>query len=473
MKKFVVLFALISWGTIAYSQISFEKNYDGGFNDADEAWSIVQTPDGGYVMSGATWVNDDEWYNFALMKVDEYGNELWYKTYGSGMYSIEVAYSVALVSDGGFILAGGSDGFSESDDFYVVRTDGNGEVIWQKTYGGDNQEYAFSVIQTNDGGFMIAGATNSYGAGSDDFYIVKTDENGEEQWTNTFGTSALEGAYSVKQTADGGYIIAGSSNNYSDGYLVKTDANGQMEWEQMLGGGAVDEFFSVVLTDDGGYVTAGATMSSGAGDYDFWLVKFFANGDEDWERTYGGISKDKCWEVVNTNDGGYLLAGFSETYHQGDEDEGVYLVKTDANGDTLWTASHGDVLNDGAQAVVAADDGGFAAAGYQYVSGQQYNFYLVKTHPDGTVGINEMKSPKDPGMTIFPNPLHTTTTISFPNPGNHPFDLIMTDITGKVVRHLHGLNGDQTKLTRENLKPGIYLLEIRCDKILKGKIAVR
>ena len=200
--------------------------------------------------------------------------EAWNKTFGGTNY--EVAYSVQQTSDGGYILAGpkctlpygvGSDG-------WLVKTDTNGNKQWDKTFGGTGDDLAMSVQQTSDGGYILAGYTDSYGVGYWHFWLVKINSNGNEQWSRTFGGTF---AFSVQETADGGYILAGCTYSYSTGSydfgLVKTDANGNEQWNKTFGGSKEDEAKSVQQTLDGGYILAGYTKSYGAGNSDFWLIK--------------------------------------------------------------------------------------------------------------------------------------------------------------------------------------------------------
>jgi hypothetical protein len=474
MKKLLAVTAFLTIGILAYSQISFDKNFEGGFMDSDESFCVVQTGDGGYAMSGATWTSDDTGYDMTIMKVDETGNHLWTKTYGAGSWNMEIAYGLTETTDGGFMICGGTDGFTgNDDDIWIIRLDENGDSIWSNTFGGSSLEYAHAVIQTNDDGFLIVGSTSSFGQGSDDVYLVKTDENGVEQWSKTYGTPSGDVAYSVQQTTDDGFIVAGSTNGYMDAYIIKTDVNGDSLWTRTFGGGPTDEFFSVKQTTDGGYITAGATMSTGAGNYDLWLMKLGANGEMTWDKTFGGEERDKGWSVVQSDDGGYLIVGSTESYAQAEEDEGVYIVKTNASGDTLWTRSYGSPLNDGAHCAIQTDDGGYAVTGYTYVTGEQYNFYLIKTHGNGTVGTDDrFNHQKTLGLNIYPNPLKTSATIEFPNPENKAYNLTLTNISGKTLRTINHITDNKVKIEKENLPSGIYFIELRGDKIFRDRIIV-
>jgi len=212
-----------------------------------------------------------------------------------------------------------------------VKTNSNGDSLWVKTYGGSADEHAYCVRQTADGGYVVVGTTRSFGVGTptyDNIWLVRTDSNGDTLWTRTYGGSSGETAYSVQQTSDGGYIIAGSTYSFGAGqwdfYLVKTNSLGDMMWTRTYGGSSMEWAYSVQLTSDGGYVVAGSTTSFGAGSRDYYLVKTNSNGDTLWTRTYGGSASDEAYAIQQTSDGGFILAG--ETASAGLMD--FYLVKT-------------------------------------------------------------------------------------------------------------------------------------------------
>ena len=473
MKKLFTLAAFLTIGFLAYTQNTFEKNYDGGGNDSDEARCMVATSDGGYAMAGAAWLNDDVGYEMTIMKTDGDGNWQWTKTYGIGSMNIEVAYGLAETSDGGFIMTGGTDGFSGGDDtdMWVIRTDENGDSLWAKTYGGDGMDYGFSGMQTNDGGFIFAGSTTSFGAGGDDVYLVKTDADGNEQWYKTFGTAMAEGAYHVTQTSDGGYIIAGAANNYMDFYIIKTDASGNEEWSQILGGGATEEAYWVIETDDGGYAVTGGTQSIGAGDYDVWLVVLDNNGNVDWDKTYGGSAKDKGWSVVQTSDGGFFITGYTESFHHSEEDSDMYLIRTDAIGDTLWTKNYGYLGDDGGHCGIQTENGQFVATGYFHTLEEALNFYLVKTNEDGTVGVQNITANEN-SMRVYPNPMRDRATVTFDNPKGESYDLYITDISGKTVRSIKNIQEQKIAINKGELGSGVYFIVMKGVETYRSKLVI-
>ena len=260
---------------------------------------------------------------------------------------------------------------------------------WSKTYGGSGGEHAYSVRQTSDGGYIIAGSTYSFGAGKDDFYLVKTDSQGIEEWSKTYGGSGDEEAYSVRQTSDGGYIIAGYAESFGGGerdfYLVKTDSQGIEEWSKTHGGSCDERAYFTQQTSDGGYIIAGYTESFGAGEDDFYLVKTDCQGIVKWSRTYGGFSNERAYSAQQTSDGGYIIAGYTESFGAGNCD--FYLVKTDSQGKVEWSKTYGESIENWATSVQQTYDGGYIIAGGSANSFENYvdNLYLVKTDPQGAV----------------------------------------------------------------------------------------
>ena len=215
-------------------------------------------------------------------------------------------------------------------DFWLVRTDANGDSLWSRTFGGENDEHGSAFIQTADGGFVIAGGTRSFDAGGGDFWLVRTDANGDSLWSRTFGGEHHEGAHSLIQTADGGFVMAGQTYTFGPGnydfWLVRTDANGDSLWSRTFGGGRDEYSFSLIQTADGGFALAGQTVSFGAGGSDFWLVRTDANGDSLWSCTFGGGDHEWGRSLIQTADGGFALAGYTQSFGAGEED--FWLVKT-------------------------------------------------------------------------------------------------------------------------------------------------
>jgi len=308
---------------------------------------------------------------------------MWNQTYGS--VKEEIAYTVVQTSDGGFVLAGHTTVFDWNGDLLLVKTDSFGKVDWNHTYGGDDWDRASCLVETSDGGYAIAGSTYSYSEGFGDAWLIKTDVDGNVEWNQIYGGSDVERANAVVVTSDGGFALAGYTNSFGAGHydylLIKTDEQGNMEWNQTYGGIDKDISCALIETSDGGYALAGDTISFGAGDHDSWLVKTDLFGNMLWNKTYGQADYDYTYSLVEAHDGGYVLAGISRTEVSAD----FLLIKTDKNGAWEWTRTYEGGYHAGAYSVIKTVDGGYAIAGYSHylVGAAGTEFLLVKTDTQG------------------------------------------------------------------------------------------
>ena len=317
----------------------------------------------------------------------------WNKTYGGTGW--DVANSVIETSDEDYMLAGYTDSYGAGGgDFWLVKTNSAGRMLWNRTYGGQEYDEAQSIIQTVDGGYALAGVTRSYGLGVTDFWLVKTDSNGNHQWNRTYGGAGYDYLFSAIRTGDNGFALVGYTESYGQGgdfWLVKTDSNGIMEWNKIYGGDGREEAHSIVQTGDGGYAIVGETDSTGAGGTDIWWVKTALDGKKQRGETYGGVSADGAYSLVQTSDGGYAIAGFTYSYGVGAPDySNFWLVKIDSSGRQLWDQPFGGLGADSAESLVGIEGGGFALAG----STQLYNvsdpdFWLVTTDSAGNLNWSQ------------------------------------------------------------------------------------
>ncbi len=315
-------------------------------------------------------------------------SQTWTQTYGSP--DNDFAFALATTSDGGYAMVGSTGSKMGSTQGYVwlVKAGADGYELWNRTYGGPENDNAMALVHNSDGGYTIAGSTGSFGAGSSDFWLVRTDADGNELWNRTYGGPEIDLARSLVQTSDGGYAILGITRSFGAGkvdfWLVKTDADGILQWSQTYGGPEDDFALNAVETSDSGYALIGNTVTYGAGGSDFWLIKTDSTGNELWNKTYGGPGSESGLCLVQTIDGGYALTGSTASYGAGDQD--FWLVKTDADGNTLWNKTYGGTENDGAYFLVETSDGGYAVLGTteSYGAGDQ-DFWLVKTDEYGVV----------------------------------------------------------------------------------------
>jgi hypothetical protein len=488
---------------------SFAKTY--GVALWELAYSVQQTSDGGYILASFTYSFGD----IFLIKTDMNGNKIWAKIYGGA--SDDTAFSVQQTSDGGYMLAGVTRSFGAGGyDALLIKTDANGNVQWAKTYGGTSGDYAYSVQQTSDGGYIVVGYTNSFGAGGYDIFLIKTDASGNVQWAKTYGGTGDDRAYSVQQTSDGGYIVAGRTYSFGAGgdiFLIKTDASGNVQWAKTYGGIYWDYAYSVQQTSDGGYIVAGTTWSFGAGSYDIFLIKTDASGNVQWAKTYGGGDYDDASSVQQTSDGGYIVAGYTQSFGAGDYD--IFLIKTDANGNISWAKTYGGTDYDWAYSVQQTSDGGYIVAGYTASFGAFGDIFLIKTDANGNIGscsIVQNASPTvntvSPTVTtpspsvssvsptvysVSPTVTTPTLTVSSPCPlsisefcqpvsgiitpykggikvsGSGEFEVKVYNVSGGVVKSIKGKNVVKLELSR-----GVYFVEVVSGgRVLREKVVIR
>ncbi|MCK4312151.1 MAG: PKD domain-containing protein [Candidatus Cloacimonetes bacterium] len=310
---------------------------------------------------------------------------LWTRTFGGD--GDEEGYYVQQTNDGGFIIVGYTDSFGAGDnDVWLIKTDINGNEIWSETYEGPYQngsrmDVGYSVQQTIDNGYIITGFTSNNWS-SPTIYLLKTTNDGTESWFQTF-ISLWEGrGHSVKQTYDNGYIILGDyqvSTNNRDICLVKTNQSGSETWSQTFGGPNNDYGRSVQQTNDGGYIIAGFTTNN-FGNWDVYLIKTDENGNEVWYKTWGGIDSDFAKSVQQTNDDGYIIVGSTYSFGAGNED--IYLIKTNENGNEVWVKTFGSSGSDSGESVQQTNDGVYIITGHNSEMSNT-GVYLIKTNEDG------------------------------------------------------------------------------------------
>lgn len=341
----------------------------------DIAISVIQTAGGGYFLAGTTRPSSSaSQYDLWLVRTDASGNALWNKTYGK----IDEWCAAVQTDNGGYAIASTTTSFGAGGtDFWLIRIDADGNALWNKTYGGASGDWARYMIRTKDGGYAIVGFTGSWNY---DVLLVKTDSMGNMQWSKNYGGNSFDQAYAVVENIDGSYAIAGFTNSFGAGgrdfWLVKTDSEGNMQWSKTYGGPEDDYLAAMVRTSDNKYLLVGPTHSFGAGNADFWLLKTDADGNMLWNKTYGGTGDEVASSVIQTSDGDYTVAGWTDSFGAGDHD--AWLVETDSEGNMQWNQTYGGTSFDVARSVIQTTDGGYAVAGHtQSSSAGNDDFYLI------------------------------------------------------------------------------------------------
>jgi uncharacterized delta-60 repeat protein len=301
-------------------------------------------------VAGSTYSFGAGNFDFWVLKLNADGTVAWQKTYGGA--SADWGNYIQQTADGGYIVAGYTDSFGAgASDLWILKLNADGTIAWQKTYGGTGADSANAVQQTADGGYIVAGYTNSFGEGRGDFWILKLNADGTIAWQKTYGTAGYEFGFSIQQTSDGGYIVAGNTDssvtgNY-DFWILKLNVDGTAAWQKTYGGTGADSANAVQQTADGGYIITGYTYSFGAGGGDFWILKLNADGTVAWQKAYGGTDNEEAYSIRQTTDSGYIVAGYTDSFDAGGGD--FWVMKLDSNGNITGCSAEGTsnaVVND-------------------------------------------------------------------------------------------------------------------------------
>ncbi|MGB3453998.1 MAG: hypothetical protein WBA59_09225 [Moheibacter sp.] len=400
MRKFLLILAtfLVAIGLSAQVPlIEWEKSLGGSLNE--DAYAMEQTSDNGYILTGWTESNDGDvignsGHKAWVVKLDMNGNIQWQKTYGNPAF-FNIFFSIKQTIDGGYIAGGYSNkpnGTPGDYDYWIVKLDINGNIQWEKFYGSSTSDVLSSVEQTIDGGYVIAGVSSGNNGdvtgnhGGSDYWIVKLNNNGDIQWQKSLGGTENDSANSIQQTIDGGYIVAGTSNSNNgdvtgnhggkDYWIVKLSSSGNIIWQKSLGGTGNDYAYSIQQTIDGGYIVAGESNSNNGdvignhGESDYWIVKLSSSGNIIWQKSLGGSGNDVSYSIEQTQDGGYIVAGESNsnngdvTGNHGGRD--FWIVKLSSSGSIQWQKCLGGSNDELARSIKQSIDGKYITAGYSY-----------------------------------------------------------------------------------------------------------
>ncbi len=483
--------------------IEWQKTIGG--SDYDDARSIVQTSDGGFIVAGATRSNNgmisgnNGISNFLVVKLDSAGIIQWQKCYGGSYF--EYARSVQQTIDGGYIVSGteasidldviGNHGL---EDAWVIKLDSVGIIQWQKCLGGSGYDYGHYLVPASDGGYAgVATSTSSDGDvtghhGNSDYWVFKLDSVSLLQWQKSLGGTDNEDAYAIQQTFDGGYIVAGSSNSTNgdvignhgglDCWIVKLTSLGFIQWKKSLGGTSHELAFGMNQTSDAGCIIAGATMSNDGnvsgnhGMYDAWIVKLDLFGNIQWQKCLGGSNSDYANSIQQTIDGGYIVAGYTlsndsdVTGNHGNED--YWIVKLDPIGNIQWQKCLGGTSNDRASCIQQTNDSGYIISGFSESNNGNvtvnygiWDYWIVKLYPDSVTGINNLQF-TNYDLKVFPNPAKDEITIiGYVFQNNQTAVLKIYNVMGKEVFSQSSINRTSQIVNLKSFNNGVYFLQLQ------------
>jgi uncharacterized repeat protein (TIGR02543 family)/uncharacterized delta-60 repeat protein len=410
MKKILLILMFFSVA-IFFTPLHAQWAVTYGDTGAEFIHDILQTSDGGYIMAGYTSSSGAGGYDFWIVKITSDFQLEWARTYGG--VGNDYARSIQETSDGGYLVAGhagpGSFG-AGNDDAWLIKLDSTGGWDWQRYFGGTDYDYAYSAQEASDGSFFVAGHSTSFNVGVDyDIWVMKLNSDRSVNWQHTSGGTNHDHIRSMTLTSDGGCVVVGNTASFGAGgydiWVLKISSTGTVDWQFTYGGTGTEEGWAVQETSDGGYIVAGDTDSFGAGGFDIWILKLDGGGTPIWQHTYGGTGGDRARAVQETSDGGYIVSGFTNSYGAGGND--AWVLKLNSSGTPEWQYAYGGSLSETAISIRETSEGGYIAGGQtsSYGAGAQ-DFLLLKLYPDGeiepTCGLTETSyvSPFGTGVPV-------------------------------------------------------------------------
>lgn len=453
----ILVVFLYLFSDIITAQTYFQKVFQSSPFD-EEGQDVLPTADGGYLITGYTTNNTINDCDILVIKADALGNELWRKTYGGA--KPDFPYHMLATADGNFFLAGYSYSYGGGDmDILLMKIDPAGTLLWTKTYGGNGNDMGRDIIQTADGNYMIIGSSNSPGLGDQNANLIKIDPSGTILWSKLYGGTSNDYGNCVKQTSDGGYIMIGQTFSFGspggDAYLVKLNSNGDTTWTKQFGGTLNDEGYYITVATDGGYVFLVRDSSNVGQDIDIRMIKTDANGTIVWNKVYGGNKKDTPKMVQNTSDGGYIIGAISRSFGWINPD--MWILKCNSMGDTTWTRHYGGSQNEHCYVVREILDGSYIAIGKTASYSPNFDPIFLKLSPNGsiTVGMKELDMVSE-NVQLYPNP--SEGNIYVESKGYEINKVRITNLLGEQV-YSKELNKDEPiDIEIPDKRSGVYIL---------------
>lgn len=500
MKNSLLFAMLFFKAHIILCQPAFQWQRALGGTGGEDGFSIQQTIDGGYIVAGFATSFDgdvsgghgstDCW----IVKLNADGAIEWQKMYGGT--GTERAAAIQQTSDSGYVFVGrtnSNDGDVSGNhgelDVWVVKLTANGTLVWQKTFGGSEDDEGEAVLETPDGGYIVAGHTESSNGdvndnnGVLDIWVIKLNKTGLIEWEKTYGGSNAEYSYSICISGDNGYIIAGQTksndgdvsgnNGNTDVWVIKISSTGALEWQNAMGGVGIEAAYKIVPTWDEGYILTGVTASGSTGDvmgshglFECWLVKLDNTGEIVWQKPLGGSDNDYGRSVAITDDGSIVVGGVTTSF-DGDVTSNNWLgynwwvIKLSPNGEILWDRVYGGSGIEEMRDLALTTDGGVIITGHTYSNdGDVTGFHggidvwVVKLSADSVSSVFQPAVAAE--LAVYPNPAAERLWLDFPQ-GETSFEVRLTDALGRVLGQQTVSAGEWLDISR--LPAGLYYLD--------------
>ena len=388
MNNFLSI-TLLTLSSFAFGQVSFQKSY--GDSGNEKGYSITELKDSSYAMTGVTTSFSTD-KDIIVVKVDTAGIVLWTRTIRGE--KIDVGRKIMSTNDGGMVIVGSTASFGAGRrDVFLIKLDEEGKTEWAKTYGGPQNEYAFAVTPTVDGGYIIGGETSSFGVEGSDILIFKTDARGNVQWSSAIGGKNVEYAFDVLEHYDG-YLIGFETNTWGMGSkdvgLFKMSKTGEFQWLYTYGGTREDNINGLLTLKDGSIAMTGITASFGYGNLDGFFLKCNKSGELEFARSYGDIGAEVFQGIIKTTDG-YMFCGFSNSFNDQLLAEDLLLVKINEKGRTKWSKTYGGIFMDVGLSMIRSSKGEVIVIGEtkSFSGRSDSDIYLVKNQDNGTLSTCE------------------------------------------------------------------------------------
>lgn len=426
----------------------------GAASDNEYAYDVLQSADSGYIIAGKTYSFGAGWYDAYIVKTDASGNLQWSKTVGGAQN--DAAHSVKQVTDGGFVFGGETQNSGNGTlDFYLFKTDIQGNLLWTKTYGGNGTEYQYGLALSSDGGFSVSGVTGGFGAGSWDILLVKTDSAGSLLWSKTYGTPNPDRAYALANTQDGGYILAGHTNQNNNYWLTlaKTDANGSLLWTKFFDNANLSEANSISECNDGGFIISG---NSGA---DNFILKADTSGNVLWSKKYGLFTGDeKAYSSLQTRDNGFIILGYKASDY--------FLIKTDSSGTSGCNETPVNSAEPVISFVVSSPALSVSTVGVIAAAATQITTPAINENTQCLYTENVLASQfEGTALFVYPNPNGGKFTLKVTGNNRQKMDITVYSVFGQIVyqseiSNFSNTTGFKSGIDLSNQLPGIYFLSI-------------